>query len=365
MFPPEQILPSVPVLRSGGNKPLKLTFGNQMNALILFHLQECDPARHLIQMLNGDDSAKTVIASEYGISRSSFCEAVNRRGSEQLLYVFQKLSIQAEGISPEEHSRFGDTVLPDGTLTDAVLSMHWADYRKNSEKAEAHFCFNLNQSIPEQTVLTEGRDAERPFAEKFLSCGQTGVTDRGYQCHKLSDRLRREGKHSVCRIKQNTALTVIKENPVRADSYIFYDAAVLLGTSGRTEMPLRVTAYRIRGKKYVTATDRDDLTAEQIAAVHKLRWNIGTFFKRWKQHLRIYHLTARSGYGPAVQIFGGLITYLLMAIRCYNKHKEKVSLYRFRELRIDIQNELRQNNIGQNSFCKEQQQYHNSVYAKT
>lgn len=80
MFPPEQILPSVPVLRSGGNKPLKLTFGNQMNALILFHLQECDPARHLIQMLNGDDSAKTVIASEYGISRSSFCEAVNRRG---------------------------------------------------------------------------------------------------------------------------------------------------------------------------------------------------------------------------------------------------------------------------------------------
>lgn len=343
---------------------MKLTFENQLNALILFHLQECDSARHLIQVLNEDDFAKMIIP-EYGISRSSFCEAINHRGLEQLLYVFQKLTTQAKGILPREYGQFGDIVLLDGTLIDAVLSMHWADYRKNSRKAKAHFCFNLNQSIPDQIVLTRGRDAERPFVEKFLSCGQTGVMDRGYQCHKLFDRLRREGKHFVCRIKKNTTLTVIKENPSEPDSYIFYDAIVLLGASERSEIPLRVIAYRIGGKKYFIATDRDDLTAEQIAMIYKLRWNIETFFRWWKQHLKIYHLIARSEYGLAVQILSGLITYLLMAILCYDKHNEKVSLYRFRELRINIQNELRQNNVRQNCFFKEQQQHHNLIYAKT
>jgi hypothetical protein len=42
-----------------------------------------------------------------------------------------------------------------------------------------------------------------------------------------------------------------------------------------------------------------------------------------------------------VQILGGLITYLLLAIYCHNKHNEPVTIKRVRELRIQIQNELR------------------------
>jgi len=41
------------------------------------------------------------------------------------------------------------------------------------------------------------------------------------------------------------------------------------------------------------------------------------------------------------QILAGLITYLLLAIYCYEQHKEKVSIRRVRQLRIKIQNELR------------------------
>ena len=42
-----------------------------------------------------------------------------------------------------------------------------------------------------------------------------------------------------------------------------------------------------------------------------------------------------------VQILGGLITYLLLAIYCHEHYKEKVSIKRVRELRIKIQNEAR------------------------
>jgi len=41
-----------------------------------------------------------------------------------------------------------------------------------------------------------------------------------------------------------------------------------------------------------------------------------------------------------VQILGGLITYLLMAIYCHEEFNEKVSIKRVRQLRIKILNEL-------------------------
>jgi hypothetical protein len=36
------------------------------------------------------------------------------------------------------------------------------------------------------------------------------------------------------------------------------------------------------------ATDRFDLTGEQIAFACKLRWKIETFFAWWKRHLKVY-----------------------------------------------------------------------------
>jgi hypothetical protein len=67
-----------------------MTFEDQLNALIYFHLEEFTSARHLIQALQEDDLARNVIAPEDGISRSSFSEAINERGLEQFLYVFQR-----------------------------------------------------------------------------------------------------------------------------------------------------------------------------------------------------------------------------------------------------------------------------------
>jgi len=152
-----------PPLTSRGDRPLKMTFEDQLNALIFFHLEEHVSARHLIQMLKEDDFARENIAPENGISRSSFSEAINNRGLEQLKYVFEKLSIKASNVLPDQHADLGNLVAFDGSLIDAVLSMTWADYRKGSKKAKVHLGFNLNQGIPAKIFLTAGKGAERPF----------------------------------------------------------------------------------------------------------------------------------------------------------------------------------------------------------
>ena len=177
----------------------------------------------------------------------------------------------------------------------------------------------------------------------MLEPGETGIFDRGYQHHHNFDMLQEEGKHFACRVKENTVKTCIEKFSIPLDSIIFYDAKVLLGQPGekQTKKELRLVGYVIDDVKYWIATDRFDLTAEEIALIYQLRWEVEKFFKWWKRHLHVYHLIARSEYGLMVQILTGLITYLLLAIYCQEQHGEKVSIRRVRELRAKIINELR------------------------
>ncbi len=341
LVPVYRILPHTPSLEAKGDRPLQMEFEHQLKALIFYHLEEYSSGRHLIQALEEDDFASKEIAPPNGIKKSSFSEAVNHRGLEQLLYIFEKLQADATHTLPKEYARLGDLVSIDGSLIDAVLSMHWADYRKSSKKAKVHLGFNVNNSIPQKIFLTNGKGDERPFVSKILTPGQTGIMDRYYQCHKDFDSWQTEGKHFVCRIKKATIKTVIQAMPVSLGSIVFYDATVLLGTPNvsQTKKPVRLVGYRVDGKKYWVATDRYDITAEEIACIYKLRWDIEIFFGWWKRHLKVYHLIARSQYRLTVQILGGLITYLLIAIYCHNNYNEKVSTKRVRELRIKIKNE--------------------------
>jgi hypothetical protein len=136
----------------------------------------------------------------------------------------------------------------------------------------------------------------------------------------------------------------LENYPISAKSPVFYDAKVLLGQQGvnQSEKPLRLVGYTIGGKPYWVATDRFELTAEQIAFIYKLRWDIETFFAWWKRHLKVYHLISRSKHGLMIQILSGLITYLLLAIYCHEQHGEPVSIKRVRQLRNKILNESRE-----------------------
>ena len=341
--PIKYLLPSMPPLEARGNKKLELDFEQQLNALILFHLDEHVSGSHLLQILEEDTLARQIVGTPAGIAKSTFFEAINTRGLEQLSYLFDELYKSAARILPKDHVNLGQLVGIDGSLIDATLSMYWADYRKNDRKAKVHLGFDLNQSIPRKIYLSDGKAGERSFAMQILSPGQTGVMDRGYQCHKNFDLWQDQNIYFLCRIQDKTEITIIREDQVTPNSMFFFDGLVLLGVRGKnmSEKPLRLVGYKIAGKTYWIATNRFDLSADQIASIYKLRWEIEKFFAWWKRHLRVYHLIARSRYGLMVQILSGLITYLLLAIFCHEQYQEKVSIKRVRQLRIQIQNEAR------------------------
>lgn len=364
--PARDLFHRIPSLEARGNRPLQMTFENQFDALVYFHLLEYESGRHLLQALEEDDFAREVIAPEGGIKKSSFFEAVNNRGLEQLSALYDALSVQAAAVLPKAHAELGDLVAIDGTLIDAVLSMHWADYGDGVKKAKTHVGFNINQSIPTRFFMTEGKADEKPFAIKILEKGQTGVMDRNYQCYRNFDLWQEEGKHFICRIKANSRKTVVRANEVMLDGTVFYDAVVMLGIKGvnRPENEVRVVGYRVDGKEFWVATDRHDLSAEDVATAYKLRWNIETFFGWWKRHLKVYHLIARSRYGLMVQILAGLITYLLLAIYCHEEHGERVSIKRVRELRFKIKNEAVADDKAESQRHRQYEPTNNNLFAE-
>jgi hypothetical protein len=338
-----------------------------INILTYYHLQEFSSGRELIQALQEDDYARNFVAPAGGIKHSTFFDTVNDRGVEQLLYVFTELQKQSTGILPSQYSELGELVAIDGSLIDSVLSMHWAEYRTNAKKAKLHLGFDLNHGVPRKLFLTEGNGAERPFVSSIIDPGQTGVLDRGYQAHHLFDQWQQDKCHFVCRIKEATRKDILEEFPVQEDSHVFFDAKVLLGTPNvnQTEKPVRLVGYIIEGKSYWVATDRFDLSAEQVALVYKLRWDIESFFAWWKRHLKVYHLFARSKNGLMVQILSGLITYLLLAIYCQEQHGESVSIRRVRQLRNQIRNEAIQQAAEQTTLQNRKRRKPRKGFKKT
>lgn len=167
------------------------------------------------------------------------------------------------------------------------------------------------------------------------------MIDRGYQDHTRFDAWIDEGKHFVARIKKNTQWEILKELPFVPGTSIFFFAKVQLGDEAhRMAHPVYLVGFRNRGKAYWVITDRHDLTAEQIAFIFSLRWEIECFFAWWKKHLKVYHLISRDPHGVLLQVLAGFITSLLLVLYFYQTYGEqRPSIRRLRQLRRQIQKE--------------------------
>lgn len=340
LAPLEAQLPHLTPLVSGSNRSLSFTFDYQVRALVYYHTEGFTSAQDLLQATASDPFAKSWIVPKEGLGESTFYEANATRGSLQMIELADRLSKKVSKRLKVAHIELGDLVAIDGSLMEASLSMTWADYISCLHKAKMHVGFDLNRGIPRQLCLTEGKAAERPFVTLFLEVGQTGVMDRGYQDHKRFDAWIEEGKHIVVRIRNNTQWIILEELPFPEGTSIFLFAKVLLGDQAhRMQHPVFLVGFRSRGKVYFVVTDREDLTAQQIAFIFSLRWEIETFFAWWKRHLKVYHLICRNQHGVLLQLLAGLITYLLLVLYFHQQYEEKPSIRRLRELRRQIRRE--------------------------
>lgn len=341
--PLEGQLPHITPLESKSNRPLSFRFDCQMRALIYYHTEAFTSAQDLLQATEDDPLARQLIVPEEGLGQSTFYEANQSRGAVQMIELLDRLSKKVAKRLKMAFPALGRLKAIDGSLVAASLSMSWADYTATTNKAKVHLGFDLNLGLPSRVELTAGKAAERPFVNQLLDWGETGVLDRGYQDHRRFDAWIDEGKHFVARVKNNTCYQIIEELPYVKGSGIFFFARVRLGDEAhRTQHELYLLGFRSRGKRYLVVTDRADLTADEIAFIFSLRWEIEMFFAWWKRHLKVYHLISRNAHGVLVQVLAGLITYLLLVLYFECTYGERPSIARLRQLRWQMRQEAQQ-----------------------
>ena len=341
--PVENLLPTITPLQSKSNRRLTFTFHYQLRSLIYYHVEECTSGQHLLQMIQSDWLTQHLLMPCEGLGQSTFYEANANRGLIQMTQLFDKLAAKVSRKLGMRRCQLGNLVAIDGSLIDATLSMHWADYTKGCNKVKVHLGFDLNRAIPRQVHLTAGKEAERPFVSSILRPGETGVLDRGYQDHHRFDSWCEDGKHFVARIKKNTRWKVISELPFDKGEGIFFFAQVQLGDKYHSMThPVYLVGFRSRRKIYWVATSRSDLSAKQIAFIFSLRWEIECLFSWWKRHLKVYHLISRNHHGTLLQLVAGLITYLLLILYCHRVYGDgNLSILRVRQLRWQIRHEAK------------------------
>jgi hypothetical protein len=338
--PLETQLPYLPPLVSGSNRPLDFTFEFQVRALVYYHTEAFTSAQDLLQAAHDDPWANRLIVPDTGLGESTFYEANASRGSQQLLALVDRLSKKVSRRLKVAHLALGELVALDGSLIEASLSMRWAEYSSSQHKAKAHVGFDLNRGLPRQLALTTGNGAERPFVSTFLAPGETGVVDRGYVDYQLFDTWIDQGKHFVARIRKNAQREILEALPLPPNTNLFFFAKVRLGDAAhRMKHPLFLLGFNNRGNVYWLVTDREELSAEQIAFIFALRWEIESFFAWWKKHLDVYHLISRNAHGVLLQLLAGLVTYLLLLLYFQQCYGEPPSLRRLRQLRRQIRRE--------------------------
>ena len=151
--------------------------------------------------------------------------------------------------------------------------------------------------------------------------GAIYVMDRGYLDFERLYALHQAPAFFVIRSKSNTDLRRLYSNPVDKDSGVRCDQIVALEGfythQGYPEKLRRIKFYDSKRDKRLTfLTNQFTLPAATIADLYRCRWQVETFFKWIKQHLRIKAFYGTSENAVKTQIWIAVIVRSLTGHYC-------------------------------------------------
>jgi hypothetical protein len=204
----------------------------------------------------------------------------------------------------------------------AGVGTEWARFSAEVCGAKAHIVYDPDLACPIYHVVTEANVNDIVPAKKMpIDAGASYVFDLGYYDYGWWAELDAAGCRIVTRFKSNTPLCNAKELPVEPGSGVLSDRIGFLparqASSRRNPMQVAVreiTVMTETGVMLRILSNDLDGSAQEIADLYKLRWQIELFFRLMKQTLRITHIIGRSENAVRIQIAVALIAFVLLHI---------------------------------------------------
>jgi len=209
----------------------------------------------------------------------------------------------------------------DSTTIDLCLELFpWARFRKTKAAIKLHTLLNLRGNIPDFIHISEGNVHDVNILDLLIIQANTFyLMDRAYLDFARLFAIHQSGAFFVMRAKKNMdaqrrySRPVDKSTGLRSGQTIF-----LTGFYSVKDYPepLRRISYRDlkTGKYLVFLTNNFVLPALTIAHLYQTRWEVETFFKWIKQHLRIKAFFGTSENAVKTQVWIAVSVYVLVAI---------------------------------------------------
>jgi IS4 transposase len=318
-------------------KVRRLTTQDQFKALLYAQLAGTESLRAIVADF-ASHASKLYHLGTSEVSRSTLADANARRPCGVFAGLLAELMSRCE----QRLSRqLADAVyLIDSTgFRLSSLSADWARFTAGVSGAKLHIVYNPDTARPSFAEVTAANVNDITVAKMMpITPGATYVFDLGYYDYGWWAKLDAAGCRIVTRLKVNTPLAVVADNPLPVGSPIVCDrighlpARQARSRNNPFQNPVRELRVRTETGKILRIVTNDlDAPADQIAELYKRRWQIELFF-RWVKHtLKIRHFFGTSENAVRIQIAVALIAFLLLRM-AYSLQNSVPSLLGFTRL---------------------------------
>jgi hypothetical protein len=292
--------------------------------------------------------------NHYGVSISpskSSLSYINEHRDWRLFRDFYLAVVKNLNLSRNDKGRLKlkrKIFLLDSTIISLCLEIFdWAKYRARKGAIKLHTVLDYDGCLPVFVEMTNGLKHDAALAKQFVFPADSVVIgDRGYLDFPLMNQWDEQNVFFVIRCKENVKFI---EEEIRYPDYENIQSDII----GELELnpsykkypkKLRmVVVYDKETGQYIELfTNNFNWTASTIAQLYRNRWDIETFFKNLKTHLKIKSFVGTSVNAVLIQIWTALLTIALMkGFKAIAKHNWHLSnLINFLRLNLFVKIEL-------------------------
>ena len=296
-------------------------------------LSRCDSIAEIIDGLGGLSGKLEYLQIDKVPAKSTFSDGMRNRTDkffEDLYFSLVQTYSPYLSDSNDIGKQFKQMLLIDSTtirlFTEILkgVGRNRKDDGKKKGGAKVHMVIDAHQQIGQFIAITAARVHDKKFLDMFEAKPYSlYVFDRAYNHYLRFATWTEQMVFFITRKKCNAKYTVVEtlqDNKLKKkENGVHFDQIIELSyKEGKQEKKLRlrlVTYLDEKGRKYEFITNCfKELTAEEIAACYKKRWDIELLFKKLKQNFQLHYFYGENETAIRTQIWCTLIAQLLLTV---------------------------------------------------
>lgn len=309
-------------LYSGDKWSKNFSCWKQFKVMLYYHMSGASTLRNVVSSLRSSANKLFHLGVE-AISLNNISHANKKRDSRIFEKTFYQLKSQLESYENncKRKFRFKNQLLAvDSTVISLCLSLcRWAKFRSTKAGIKLHTEIDVINLVPGNISITNANVHDsKAFQEHKIKQQAIYILDRAYCDTKALYLLVKNAAYFVTRLKKNWTYQILERKKVTPElkkTGVKTDWLIRFKGDKSANYPEEVRLVRFRdpetGKRFEFLTNLKHLSARTIADIYKQRWQVELFFKAIKQNLKIKHFVGFTENAVRIQIWTGLIVYLL------------------------------------------------------